>query len=158
MTGIERIYNETVVTVSPDASVEEVAQTMFEESVGSVLVAEDGELRGIVTDRDLTVELLAEDTDYNVFTGDTDLSTVTAADVMTTDPLTVGPDDEVPHVLDQMRDAVARRIPVVEDGEAVGIVTLDDLLVHLAGEHQRLAADTRAIADVIEAESPRWES
>lgn len=128
---------------------------MFEESVGSVVIAEDGDLRGIVTDRDLTVELLAEDSDYNVFTGETDLSTATAADVMTTDPLTVEPDDEIPRVLDQMLDAIARRIPVVEDGDVVGILTLDDLMVHLAGEHQRLAADTRAIANVIEEESPR---
>lgn len=152
--GLQNVYRENVVTVSPDASIEELARTMFEESVGSVVVAEGGQLRGIVTDRDLTVELLAEDSDFNVFDGESDLSDVTAADVMTTDPLTVGPDDEIPAVLDQMRDAIARRIPVVEDGEVVGIVALDDLLVNLAGEHQRLTAELRAIADVIEAESP----
>ncbi|MFC7079542.1 CBS domain-containing protein [Halorussus caseinilyticus] len=98
--GLQSIYSEHVVTASPDTPVEEVARTMFGESVGSV-VAESGDLRGIVTDRDLTVELLAEDSEYNVSSGE------------------------------------------------------DDLIVHLAGEHQRLAADTRAIADVIEEESPR---
>lgn len=154
MVGIENIYRENVVTASPDASVEEVARTMFDESVGSVVVTENGELRGIVTDRDLTVELLAEDSDYNVFDGDVDLSTVTAADVMTTDPLTVEPSAEVPAVLDRMLDAIARRIPVVENGQVVGIITLDDLMIHFAGEYQRLSADLRAIANVIEEESP----
>lgn len=156
MVGIENVYREQVVSVSPDATVEEVARKMFEESVGSVIIEEGGELRGIVTDRDLTIELLAEDSDLNVFDGEVDLSTVTAADVMTTDPLTVGPSAKVPGVLEQMNDAIARRIPVVENGQVVGIITLDDLLVHLTGEHQRLTADMRAITDIIEEESPRF--
>lgn len=152
--GLQNVLQENVVTVEPDTSLEELARTMFDESVGSVVVAEDGQLRGIVTDRDLTVELFAEDTDLNVFDGETNLSTVTAADVMTTDPLTVGPDDDIPAVLEAMTDAIARRIPVVEGDEVVGIVTLDDLVVRLADEHERLTAELRSIADVIEAESP----
>lgn len=153
--GIEDVARKNVVSVNSDTPVEEVARTMFDRNVGSVVVEEGGELRGIVTDRDLTVELLAEDGEMNVFREGVDPSGITARDVMTTDPLTVGPHAEIPAVIERMRDAIARRVPVVDDGEAVGIVAIDDILVHIAGEHERLSAELTAISDVIEAESPR---
>lgn len=53
-----------------------------------------------------------------------------------------------------MADAATRRIPITTDGEVVGIVTLDDCLVRIAGESAQVSAKLDSLADVIEAESP----
>ena len=152
--NVGEIGRHDVVTVEPDAGISEVAETMFHEKVGSVIVAEGDQLVGIVTDRDLMVELLAEDSEVNLFDGEVPLGDITASDLITADPLTVGPDDEVPAAIAQMTDAITRRLPIVEDDRVVGILTLDDLLVHLAGEYRRLSADLEGLTDVIHAESP----
>lgn len=151
---VGEIGRREVVTVGPDAGVAEIAETMYHEKVGSVVVAEGEELVGIVTDRDLVIELLAEGGEVDLFDGEVALGDVTASDVMTADPLTVSPDDEVPAAIAQMNDAITRRLPMVKDGRVVGIVTLDDLLVHLAGEYRRLSADLEGLTDVIHGESP----
>ena len=168
---VGEIGRREVVTVAPDARVSEIAETMYHEKVGSVVVAEGEELVGIVTDRDLVIELFAEGGKVNLFDGEVPLGDVTASDVMTTDPLTVAPDDEVPAAIAQMNDAITRRLPIVEraergsaesasgdepraGGRVVGIVTLDDLVVHLAGEFRRVSADLEGLTDVIHGESP----
>lgn len=152
--NVGEIGRRDVVTVEPDAGVSRVAETMFHEKVGSVVVAEGDQLVGIVTDRDLVIDLLAEDSEVNQFDGDVPLGDVTVSDLMTADPLTVSPDDEIPAAIAQMTDAITRRLPIVEDGQVVGILTLDDLLVHLAGEYRRLSADLEGLTDVIHGESP----
>lgn len=151
--GILETGREDIVSVAPDATVEEIAQTMFEQSVGSVLVEDDGHLEGIVTDRDLVVELMTG-SGANVFEDASAASEVTAQDVMTADPVTVDHEMEFPKVLREMQDAAARRIPITKDGEVDGIVTLDDCLVRIAGESERVSAKLDSLADVIEAESP----
>ena len=152
--GILETGREDVVSVAPDATVEEIARTMFDQSVGSILVEDNGRLEGIITDRDLVVELMTGDGAANVFEDASAAAELTAQDVMTSDPVTVDQDMEFPKVLRQMADAVARRIPITRDGEVVGIVTLDDCLVRIAGESERVSAKLESLADVIEAESP----
>lgn len=153
---IERLAREDVVSVGPDAFVREIAEAMFDRSVGSVVVVEDDEPVGIVTDRDLAVELLAEDGPVNLFEADVNIGEITAADVMTTDPLVVDTDDELPRVLHHMDEAHARRIPVVDDeGALVGILALDDVMVHLAGESTHVSAQLDNVASVIRSEFPK---
>jgi len=72
---------------------------------------------------------------------------------MTADPLTVSPDAEVPKVLHQMNEAAARHVPVVEDETVVGIITLDDLVTHLAGESAHVSAQMDNLAGIIRSES-----
>lgn len=145
---------EDVVSVIPDTSIEEIARTMFDQSVGSVLVTENGELKGIITDRDLVVELMTGSGAANVFEDASVAAELTARDVMTADPVTVDHEMAFPKVLREMADASARRIPVTKDREVVGIVTLDDCLVRIAGESERVSAKLQSLSDVIEAESP----
>ena len=152
---VERIARTNVVTGAPDASVRDVARSMADRSVGSVVIVDGGEPVGIVTDRDLAIRLLAEEGDTNVLGGDRDPGDLTATDVMTTDPLVVGLGDELPRVLHHMNEAGARRVPVVdEDGAVAGIVTLDDVVIHLAGESTHVAAQLDNVAGVIRSESP----
>lgn len=152
--GILETGRDDIVSVAPDTTVKEIAQTMFDQSVGSVLVEDNGRLEGIITDRDLVVELMTGSGAANMFEDASGAAELTAQDVMTPDPVTVDQDMEFPKVLRQMADAAARRIPITKDGEVVGIVTLDDCLVRIAGESQQVAAKLESLADIIEAESP----
>lgn len=153
--NVRKLAREDVVSAGPDATVREIAETMFDRSVGSVVIVDDDEPVGIVTDRDLTVELLAEEGPVNLFETSVELAEITAADVMTADPLVVEVDDELPRVLHHMDEAHARRIPVVDgEGALVGILTLDDVTVHLAGESAHVTAQLDNVASVIRSESP----
>ncbi|MFE9426330.1 CBS domain-containing protein [Kitasatospora sp. NPDC006697] len=108
------------VTVAGRTSLTDVARRMRENDIGDVLVAEDGRLTGILTDRDLVVRAMADG-------GDPDR--LCADDICSTEPVSVAPGDEVDHAIDLMRSLSVRRIPVVEDGRPVGILSLGDLAI-----------------------------
>ncbi|MFE0451288.1 CBS domain-containing protein [Streptomyces sp. NPDC058914] len=108
------------VTVEPQASVTDVARIMRDEDIGVVLVTDDERLRGLVSDRDLVVRALAEGQDP----GET-----TVAGACSDDLVTVGPDDELDVVVQVMREHAVRRVPVVEEGRPVGIISLGDLAI-----------------------------
>jgi len=130
-----------VMTAQRDQSAGNLATVMKEENVGSVIIEEDDRPVGIVTDRDLVVEVLEPRADP---------TTVTAADVMTETPVTVDTDAGVFEAIRQMHEHSVRRMPVTEaDGNLAGIVTLDDLLILLSDELDNLAG-------VIETESPPY--
>src|SRR5688572_28552599 len=103
-------------------TVEKAAQLMKSEDVGSIPVVEDKRamrLAGIVTDRDLVLKVLAEAR----FGQD-----ILVQDVMTLDPVTCHPDDDLQIALDAMANNQVRRIPVVDDnGSIVGIIAQADI-------------------------------
>jgi CBS domain-containing protein len=105
----------TVVEVTD--SLRSVAQTMATQDVGALVVAENGAVVGIVTDRDLVVRGLAEGIGLDAPVGQ-----LTSADLVT-----VRPDDDVAKVVRLMRDEAVRRVPVVEGDRAVGILSIGDL-------------------------------
>lgn len=117
---VREIMTRAPATVGVLTAVSEVAHRMREENIGAVLVADGDELRGLVTDRDLVVRVLAEGKDP----GDT-----TVRDVCSADLVTVTPDDEVDRAIQLMREHALRRLPVVEGTTAVGIVSLGDLAI-----------------------------
>lgn len=124
MANTER-YTHEVVSIGPEAPCNEIAELMKTRGVGSVVVAEDGNALGIVTDRDLLCRVVALD-------GDT--SRLVARDVMSQPLVSVGPDDPLEKALEAMASNAIRRMPVVRDGELVGIMSLDDLLATLTEE------------------------
>lgn len=137
--SVEHVCSYNVVTVAPGASVNEAARAMRQHHVGDVVVAErrDGRLTpvGIVTDRDLVVEVLAEDVEPGK---------LTVADVMSTDLLIVSQDNGLEHTLGAMHEAGVRRAPVVDSkGELVAMLSADDVVDYLARVTGRLAATLR---------------
>ena len=104
--------------ISPDASVAEAAKLMRARHVAAVLVTEGERLAGIITERDVTYRVTAEDRDARE---------VRVREVMTDNPRTIRPDDTAGEALQLMRAGHFRHLPVVEDGRVVGMVSLRDL-------------------------------
>jgi CBS domain-containing protein len=107
-----------VAAVRPDASLVEAAQLMRAQDIGDVLVERDGRLIGVLTDRDIALRAVADGVDP---------LTVSAQAVCTPDPVCVRPDDEVSAAVSLMRRHAVRRLPVVDEGRPVGVVSLGDL-------------------------------
>jgi CBS domain-containing protein len=105
-------------------SVSAAARAMRERGIGTVLVMEDGRLYGLVTDRDITVRVLAEDRDP--------LAT-RLGDICSTDLAALGPDDDVAQAMRLVREQAVRRIPIVADGAPVGVVSIGDLALAADG-------------------------
>ncbi len=117
---VREVMTPGVATVRPDASLVEAAQLMRAQDIGDVLVASDGHVIGVLTDRDITLRAVADGADP---------LTVSAQAVCTPNPVVVGPDDAVSAAVALMRDHAIRRLPVMEDGHPVGMVSLGDLAV-----------------------------
>ena len=132
---ISEICNREVVIVQPNDTALEAARLMRQHHVGDVVVVEDrGGVRipvGVVTDRDLVVEIMAPELDA---------ATITVGDIMVPDLVTVKENTGMFEAIEYMRAKGVRRLPVVNDsGALVGILTLDDLLELLAEELLALA-------------------
>lgn len=124
MTTAREVMTADPVIVSPREYVASIAKTMADQQIGCVIVCDDqGELRGIITDRDLAVEVLPDDRDP---------LTTNASDLLSgRDVHTVDVDDDVEVILERMSTNAVRRLPVLEDGKVVGIVSQGDLATHL---------------------------
>ncbi|MFF8953377.1 CBS domain-containing protein [Streptomyces sp. NPDC014940] len=122
---VRDIMTSRLVAVEPQASVTAVAQKMRDEDIGAVLIIEDDELRGLVSDRDLVVRALAEG-------GDPEQRTVASA--CSGDMITVTPDEDLDRAARIMREHSIRRLPVMEQGHPVGIVSLGDMAIERDSE------------------------
>ncbi|HEX6712999.1 MAG TPA: CBS domain-containing protein [Thermoleophilaceae bacterium] len=106
------------VTVDASATAEEAAKLMDQNDIGNVLVVENDEVQGIVTDRDIVVRVVAKG-------NGADASVREAA---TTDLETIAPDTSIDDAIQKMEQGNVRRLPVVEDdGKPVGVISLGDL-------------------------------
>jgi CBS domain-containing protein len=113
-------------TVSFDVSALDAAQRMRDQQVGTVVVVDDERPVGILTDRDLTVRVLASGLDPK---------TTRVSEVMTPSPTTVTEEVSIAAALGHMRAGRFRRLPVVgADGRLRGILALDDVLAVVAEE------------------------
>ncbi len=118
------------VTVPPECSVREAADIMEARGVGALLVVSGDELLGIVTDRDIVIRAVARDLP----------STSPVRDVMTAHPKTIQGSVDILEALWALQGDRARRLPVLEDGDLAGILTVDDLLVALVLEFNAAVA------------------
>lgn len=107
------------VTVAATANLQHAAELMRDRNIGDVLVIdESGALAGIVTDRDIIVEGIADGVDP---------ASTSVDEVCSHDPISLGPDDSVAEAAKLMSDRAIRRLPIVDNGSLIGIVSLGDL-------------------------------
>ena len=117
---VEEIMTRDPRTIDASDTIVDAARTMNEADIGDVVVVDNGDVQGIVTDRDIVVRAIAEGRDPQ---------STSVSDVCTTGIDTIEPSASVDDALRKMREADVRRLPVVQDGRAVGIVSLGDLAV-----------------------------
>lgn len=124
-----------LIALNPQTSLLEAARAIENNDIGAVIVLQNAQVTGIVTDRDLAVRALAYGRDPKA---------TALADIMTTDVRTLSSYDTQSDAIQLMQDRGIRRIPLVDDGRLVGMVTLDDLILDEAVSLEQIAAVVEA--------------
>lgn len=125
-TRISEVMTADPSTCPGTASVVDAARVMKDKNIGDVIVLDSNDqLCGIVTDRDIAVRVVAEGKNPE---------SIRLDEICSKDVTTVAPNDPVREAVQLMRDRAIRRLPVVEDGRPVGIVTIGDLAMEKDSE------------------------
>jgi CBS domain-containing protein len=117
---VRELMTTDVATAQPDSTLEEVASMMKEEDTGAIPVLDEDQLVGIITDRDIVVRCIAEGKDA---------TETNVEDILSEDLVTIEPDADVEEAARLMSERQIRRLPVVEDGMLIGVVSLGDIAV-----------------------------
>lgn len=118
---IREIMTQNLRTCPASTTLDEAATIMRDDDIGDVIVLDDdGNMCGIVTDRDITIRAVAEGRDP---------SSVRLGDVCSHRITTIAPDADAEEAARLMRERAVRRLPVAEDGKPLGIVSLGDLAI-----------------------------
>jgi CBS domain-containing protein len=115
---VEEIMTRDPRTVEIGDTIVDAAREMRDGDIGNVVVTDGGRVAGIVTDRDIVVRAIAEGRDSQ---------STTVGDVCTSAPRTLEAGDSVEAAAQAMAEDSIRRLPVVRDGELVGVLSLGDL-------------------------------
>ena len=137
--SISELATRKLVTAAPKDSLTKVANLMERENVGAVVVTQENRPVGIVTDRDLTMAVCVHGTSPKEH----------VQSVMTCPVSTIGKDDGVYDATQKLMEQAVRRLPVIdENGDAIGLVSLDDLLLLLSRELQNMAEGIKVEAAI----------
>ncbi|MFH1722443.1 MAG: CBS domain-containing protein [Candidatus Altiarchaeota archaeon] len=125
MTAVKDVMSETVFAADPEMTIVEAAKKMAKEGIGSLVVLHKEEIVGIITERDMFRKIIAQEKDYRE---------LQVKDVMTSPTLTIKPTDSLNDASKIMAAQEFRRLPVVDEGKLVGIVTETDLWLRMTEE------------------------
>jgi CBS domain-containing protein len=119
MTRAREIMTPDPTCVEASQTVREAAQLMADKGVGSLPIrGEDNRLKGMITDRDIVVKVIAEGKDVR---------SITAGEVAQGEVITIGADDEVTEIMNVMAEHKVRRLPVIDGHDLVGIISQADV-------------------------------
>lgn len=140
MKKVKDLMSKKVVTVNKDNTIVDAAKMISESGVGSLVVTDNGNVVGILTERDLITRCVARGCDP---------SKTRVSEVMTTPVVSIDPDSDVIDAAKLMVSKMIRRLPVTEGGKLVGIITTydmvkdvskgkkkEDSLIYLAAEYE----------------------
>ena len=117
---VKDIMSKDTVSLNAEDSIERAAQLMKQFNVGSIPVCSQEKLVGIVTDRDITLKSVAAGLNANQ---------QKISDVMTSNPVTGSPDMDIHDAARIMSEQQIRRLPIIQNNNLVGIVSLGDISV-----------------------------
>jgi CBS domain-containing protein len=141
MKNVRDAMSEDPRSISTSASVVEAARLMREADIGSIPITDGEQLVGMITDRDITTRVVAEAAD---------LGTTSVGDVCSRDVTTVEADADHEEAVELMARHQVRRLPVVENGRLVGLVSQADIA--LAGNETETGELVEAISEPSEAD------
>ncbi len=122
---IQEVMTPDPVALPANAPLSEAARQMKQRDIGDVIVLDNDKVCGVVTDRDIVVRAVAEDRDP---------AATTLGEICSRDLVTLTPTSSVDDAVRLMRERAIRRLPVVDDGRPVGIVSIGDLAVERDAE------------------------
>ena len=117
---VREIMTGSPVTLPKDAPIVEAARLMRDHGIGDVIVMDGDRAEGILTDRDIVVRAVADGRDPQ---------TVPVEQVISGGLTAVAPDDPVDRAIQVMREQAIRRVPVVQEGKPIGILSIGDLAI-----------------------------
>lgn len=137
--SLERFRRTRMVILPKRAPAYQAARAMEDNHIGAILVTEPPGLAGIVTDRDLALVMLA---------GELTVKTTPLREIMSEDVVACEIDQELPDVVRAMVDHRVRRVPVLDNGKPVGLITFDDLVLDESVRIDDLRSIVRAQLEV----------
>ncbi|MCH5583596.1 CBS domain-containing protein [Shimazuella sp. AN120528] len=140
MHKLRDIMSTDIAHLSPDDNLFEAATMMRDENVGMIPVCENGQLKGIITDRDIVTRGIAEKKP----------NSSTLHDIMSSQLVYGTPEMSVDEAAQKMAEAQIRRLPIVDQNQLIGVVSLGDLAVR--SPYQNEASD--ALSEISETHNP----
>jgi signal-transduction protein with cAMP-binding, CBS, and nucleotidyltransferase domain len=116
-----------IISIQPQASVLDAVILMADKGIGSLLVLDEGDLKGIVTERDYARKVIIKGRASD---------TTPVGDIMTSDIITASSDLTVNQCMTMMSEKKCRHLPVVDDGELVGMISIGDLVQAIITDQQ----------------------
>jgi CBS domain-containing protein len=126
-----------VASVGPESTVANAINFLSERHIGSLLVMSGGKLEGILSERDIVRELGKRGAD---------LLQEKVSNVMTAKVLTCNRSDTISHIMEMMTNGKFRHVPVVEDGQVIGVISIGDVVKHRVAEFEN---EREALTDYI---------
>ena len=124
--SLQKFCQRSVITITPEQTILAACQALREKNVGCLVVEENGALCGILTDRDISLQVAGQRKNPRQ---------TTVREIMTANPVHVAVNKTLHDLTSLMHQYHVRRVPIVESGnKVVGLVTLDDLIILLAEE------------------------
>jgi CBS domain-containing protein len=139
---IRDVMTTDVESAELDSTIEQIAAMMRDGDVGAIPVLDDGELCGILTDRDIVVRCIAEGNDP---------SETTVEDILSENLKTVSPNQDTEQAARLMAELQVRRLPVVEKGQLVGMVSIGDLAVKSDTDEGRIGRTLEEVSEGVKA-------
>ena len=124
---ILRVKGTAVVSVSPDTIIFDALSLMSKYNVGAVLVVDNDNLVGVFTERDYARKIILK--------GRTSLDT-NVSEIMSDEVITVHPEESIPECMALMSDKRVRHLPVVQDGQVIGIISIGDVVKFIIEEQE----------------------
>lgn len=118
---VREIMTANVATAPPETTLEEIAIMMRDADTGAIPIVDDEALIGIVTDRDIVVRCVAAGHDP---------AETTAEEIISDNPISIEPDDDIEEASELMAEHKIRRLPVCEEGRLLGMLSLGDIAVN----------------------------
>jgi CBS domain-containing protein len=129
-----------VFSIGPDATVFEALRSLADHNVGALVVLHDGDLVGIMSERDYARKVILLDRASK---------TTTVAEIMSTQVMTVAPTASIEDCMEMMTERHFRHLPVVEEGHLIGMVSIGDvvraMIAHLAAMVDQLESYIRGV-------------
>ena len=121
---VREIMSSKVISIEPQSSVKDAALLMNKNNIGAVPVVENGSIKGMLTDRDIVLRCVAEGRDA---------TTVKVKEICSGGAVSVKPEQSVKDAMHIMSAEQVRRLPVIDDGKLVGMLSFADIARESSG-------------------------